>query len=136
MSKSDYEERSRIDIMDDENLIHERVMKALTDFKAQVSYDREQRPGVSNLIDIYAGITNQSIETIVAEAQRTNLNTGAFKKHLAQIIIEHFRPKRVEYLKLMNDRSHLLSILDNGRERATEIADKTLNEVKHIMGFN
>jgi tryptophanyl-tRNA synthetase len=121
--------------MDDENIIQERVMKALTDFNAQVSYDREKRPGVSNLIDIYAGITNQPIETIVTEAQRDNLNTGAFKKHLAQIIIEHFRPKRLEYLKLMSDRSYLLSILDNGRERAAEIADKTLNEVKHVMGF-
>jgi tryptophanyl-tRNA synthetase len=136
MSKSDFEERARIDIMDDEKIIQERIMKALTDFNAQVSYDREQRPGVSNLIDIYAGITNQSIETIVAEAQRDNLNTGAFKKRLAQIIIEHFRLKRLEYLKLMNDRSYLLSLLNNGRERAKEIADKTLNEVKHIMGFS
>jgi len=136
MSKSDFEERARIDIMDDENIIQERVMKALTDFNAKISYDREQRPGVSNLIDIYAGITNQSIETIVAEAQRDNLNTGAFKKRLAQIIIEHFRLKRLEYLKLVNDRSYLLSLLDNGRERAKEIADKTLNEVKHIMGFS
>lgn len=136
MSKSDFEERSRIDIMDDENIIQERVMKALTDFNSQVSYDREERPGVSNLIDIYAGITNQSIESIVTEAQRDNLNTGAFKKRLAQIIIEHFRSKRLEYIKLMNDRSYLLNILDNGRERAKEIADKTLNEVKHIMGFS
>ncbi|CAF3386453.1 unnamed protein product, partial [Rotaria socialis] len=115
MSKSDVEERSRIDIMDDEKIIQERV---------------------SNLIDIYAGMTNQSIESIVDEAQRDNLDTGAFKRRLAQIIIEHFRTKRVEYLKLMNDSSYLLSILDNGREHATEIADKTLNEVKHIMDFN
>ncbi|CAF3292555.1 unnamed protein product [Rotaria socialis] len=136
MSKSDIEERSRIDIMDDEKIIQERVMKALTDFNAHVSYDREQRPGVSNLIDIYAGMTDQPIESIVAEAQKDNMNTGAFKKRLAQIIIEHFRPKRAEYLKLMNDRSYLLSILDNGRERAKEIADSTLNEVKDIMGFN
>lgn len=136
MSKSDFEERGRIDIMDDESIIRERVMKALTDFNAQVSYDREGRPGVSNLIDIYSGITGQSIESIVAETQRDNLNTGAFKKRLGQIIIEHFRPKRLEYLKLMNDRSHLLSILDDGRARASEIADKTLNEVKTIMGFN
>ncbi len=136
MSKSDFEERSRIDIMDDEKNIQERVMKALTDFNAQVSYDREARPGVSNLIDIYAGITDQSIEAIVAEAQRDNLNTAAFKKRLAEVIIEHFRPKRVEYLKLMNDPSYLLSILNNGRERAGVIADKTLNEVKHIMGFS
>ncbi|UJR15967.1 hypothetical protein I4U23_002886 [Adineta vaga] len=135
MSKSDFEERARIDIMDDENIIRERVMKALTDFDSQITYDREKRPGVSNLIDIYAGITGQSTETIVTEAQRANLNTGAFKKQLAQIVIEHFRPKRLEYLKLMNDRSHLLHILENGRERAKEIADKTLNEVKYIMGF-
>lgn len=135
MSKSDHEERSRIDIMDDENIIRERVMKSLTDFTAKVTYDRETRPGVSNLIDIYAGMTNRSIESIVDEAQRDNLNTGAFKKRLAEIVIEHFRPKRAEYIKLMNDRSYLLSILDNGRERATEIADKTLNEVKLIMGF-
>jgi tryptophanyl-tRNA synthetase len=136
MSKSDFEERSRIDIMDDEKTIQERVMKGLTDFNAHVSYDREARPGVSNLIDIYAGITDQSIEAVVAEAQRDNLNTAAFKKRLAEVIIEHFRPKRVEYLKLMNDPSYLLSILNNGRERAGVIADKTLNEVKHIMGFS
>ncbi|CAF4575189.1 unnamed protein product, partial [Rotaria magnacalcarata] len=115
MSKSDVEERSRIDIMDDEKIIQERV---------------------SNLIDIYAGMTNQSIESIAAEAQRDNLDTGALKKRPAQIIIEHFRTKRVEYLKLMNDSSYLLSIFDNGREHATEIADKTSNEVKHIMDFN
>ncbi|CAF4843127.1 unnamed protein product, partial [Rotaria magnacalcarata] len=71
-----------------------------------------------------------------AEAQRDNLDTGALKKRPAQIIIEHFRTKRVEYLKLMNDSSYLLSIFDNGREHATEIADKTSNEVKHIMDFN
>ncbi|CAF0826555.1 unnamed protein product [Adineta steineri] len=136
MSKSDWEERSRIDIMDDEKIIREHVMKALTDFNAKISYDRQARPGVTNLIDIYSGITNQSVETIVAEAEKENLNTGAFKKRLAQIIIEHFRSKRIEYLKLMDDRSHLLSILNDGRERAHEIADKTLNEVKHIMGFN
>lgn len=135
MSKSDFEERSRIDIMDDENTIRERISKALTDFNSQVTYDRQQRPGVSNLIDIYAGISGQSIETIVKEAQRDNLNTGAFKKQLAQLIIEHFRPKRLEYLKLLDDRSHLLSILENGRERAREIADKTLNEVKDVMGL-
>ena len=136
MSKYDFEERSRIDIMDDENTIRDHVMKALTDFNSQVTYDRNERPGVSNLVDIYSGITNQSVETIVAEAQRDQLNTGAFKKRLAQIVIEHFRPKRSEYLKLMNDRSYLLSILDDGRDRACEIADKTLNEVKQIMGFN
>ena len=136
MSKSDFEERSRIDIMDDERIITDRVMKALTDCTTQISYDREKRPGVSNLIDIYAGITGQSIESIVSEAQRDNLNIGAFKKRLAQIIVERFRSKRAEYLKLMNDRSYLLSILDNGRERATEIADDTLNEVKNVMGFN
>ena len=135
MSKSDFEERARIDIMDDEDAIRERVMKALTDFNSQISYDRQQRPGVSNLIDIYAGISGQSIETIVKEAQRDNLNTGAFKKQLAQLIIEHFRPKRLEYLKLLDDRSHLLSILESGRERAREIADKTLNEVKDVMGL-
>ena len=135
MSKSDFEERARIDIMDDEDAIRERVMKALTDFNSQISYDRQQRPGVSNLIDIYAGISGQSIETIVKEAQRDNLNTGAFKKQLAQLIIEHFRPKRLEYLKLLDDRSHLLSILENGRERAREIAEKTLNEVKDVMGL-
>ncbi|CAF1068934.1 unnamed protein product [Adineta ricciae] len=135
MSKSDFEERARIDIMDDEDVIRERVMKALTDFNSQISYDRQQRPGVSNLIDIFAGISGQSIETIVKEAQRDNLNTGAFKKQLAQLIIEHFRPKRLEYLKLLDDRSHLLSILENGRERAREIADKTLNEVKDVMGL-
>ena len=136
MSKSDYEERGRIDIMDDEEIIRDRVMKALTDFNAQVSYDREGRPGVSNLIDIYSGITGQSIESIVAEVQRDNLNTGAFKKRLGQIIVEHFRPKRIEYLKLINDRAHLLRILDDGRARASEIADQTLNEVKSIMGFS
>ena len=135
MSKSDFEERARIDIMDDEDVIRERVMKALTDFNSQISYDRQQRPGVSNLIDIYAGISGQSIETIVKEAQRDNLNTGAFKKQLAQLIVEHFRPKRLEYLKLLEDRSHLLSILESGRERAREIADKTLNEVKDVMGL-
>ena len=136
MSKSDQEERSRIDIMDDEKIIEERVMKALTDFNPQVSYDRQERPGVSNLIDIYAGVTDQSIETIVAEAQRDQLNTGAFKKRLAQTIIEHFRPQRVEYLKLVDDRAHVMRILEDGRERAAQIADRTLNEVKHIMGFN
>ena len=135
MSKSDFEERSRIDIMDDENIISDRVMKALTDFTSEVSYDRQKRPGVSNLIDIYAGVTGQSVQSIVDEAQRDRLNTGAFKKRLAQVLIEHFRPKRLEYLKLMDDRSHLLKLLDQGRERASEIADKTLHEVKETMGF-
>lgn len=136
MSKSDYEERARIDIMDEESVIRERVMKALTDFNSHISYNREERPGVSNLIDIYSGISGQSIETIVAQAQQDKINTGEFKKQLAQVIVEHFRPMRAEYLRLMNDQPYLLSLLEDGRQRATEIADQTLNEVKSIMGFN
>ena len=97
MSKSDFEERSRIDIMDDERIITDRIMKALTDCTTQISYDREKRPGVSILIDIYAGITSQSIESIISEAQRDNLNIGAFKRRLTHIIVEYFRSTRAEY---------------------------------------
>ncbi|CAF1005794.1 unnamed protein product [Didymodactylos carnosus] len=136
MSKSDADPRGRIDIMDTEDLIRDRVMKAVTDFESRITYDPENRPGVSNLIDIFSGLTGEMQEDIVERAQLEGLNTKEFKEKLIKIIIEHFKPFRIKYLELMNDHSYIYDVLQQGQAKAAVIADQTLNEVKQTMGLD
>ena len=133
MSKSDISDFSRINLKDDNDLIHQKIKKAKTDHLSFVSYDQETRPEISNLLDIYRSLSEESLAKIIGNYQ--NQGFAKFKEDLAEIIITNLQPIRDKYLELINDKEYLLKILHKGAEKARIRASETVNEVKEQFGF-
>ena len=133
MSKSDPDPKSCIYINDAPNVILEKCKKDVTDFTSELTYDPITRPGVSNLISIHSALTGLTTEEICIDCK--NLNTGKYKGHLAQIIIEHLTPIREQSDYLINNRDDLDSLLSSGEDAARDIAAKTMNDVMKLVGL-
>lgn len=133
MSKSDYSDFSRINLRDDNDLIHQKIKKAKTDSLSFVSYDKEVRPEISNLLDIYTSLSEEKLENIIQNYE--NQGFVKFKEDLAAIIITNLQPIRNKYLELMNDQEYLLKILHQGAEKARVRASETVNKLKAQFGF-
>lgn len=134
MSKSDLDTKNRIDIIDSPDTISKRIKQAITDFTSEVTYDPENRPGVSNLVRIHGLCTGQSHKQICRDS--SGLNTGQYKKVVADAVIEHLRPIRTEFERLMKDCGYIENILRSGSELATEMALRTMVEVKNAVGLS
>ncbi|XP_015126745.1 tryptophan--tRNA ligase, mitochondrial [Diachasma alloeum] len=134
MSKSSEYKKSSINLVDPPEVIREYLKKAVTDFTSEVTYDPAERPGVSNLVIIHSILTDKSPQEICDEAQ--GLNTGQYKLHLADVVIEKLRPIRERYEELVNDPGYLNEVLKSGTDRATEIASSSWSEVKSKIGFS
>lgn len=135
MSKSDKDLNSYIQITDSPELITKKIRKAVTDSISQITYDPEARPGVSTLIDIDAACVDTFPEEIEENCMLSALETGEYKKEVAERLIEHLKPIQRKYTQLMNDKVYLLKLLDEGAEKANEIAAGTYNEVCKIVGM-
>jgi len=133
MSKSDENENSYILVLDPPELIMKKFKKAVTDSEAVVRYDEKNKPGISNLMNIYSAVTGLGFEQIEKEFEGQGY--GAFKKAVAEAVIECLRPIREKYEELMADRSYLEKVMKDGAERANEIASRTLREVYDRIGL-
>ncbi|KAL0278487.1 UNVERIFIED_CONTAM: hypothetical protein PYX00_000303 [Menopon gallinae] len=133
MSKSGLP-KSCIYLRDSPEDILEKCKKAVTDFNSQVTYEPETRPGVSNLVVMHSELTGKPPDTVCQEIQ--NLNTGDYKLLLADIIIEALKPIRQEINRYLTSPEYLENILQSGAEKASEIAENTMKEVKSKMGLN
>lgn len=133
MSKSDENIRSRIDIIDTPDQIMEKIKKSHTDTIDGISYDPDNRPGVSNLLDIQSSITGESISSICEQC--ISLSKVEFKTKLGEIIVEHLQPIRQEVERLLNDKGHLNNLLTEGNKKAAVISENTWKEVQKSIGF-
>ncbi|KAL3280904.1 hypothetical protein HHI36_004131 [Cryptolaemus montrouzieri] len=133
MSKSDPDPKSRICLLDKPEDIAMKLKKAVTDFISEVTYDPENRPGVSNLLSIHSFLSNKTIDEICRESQ--GLNTGQYKTSVADAIIAHIQPIQKEYYSLLSDEKYLFQVLRNGAETAYEISHATLKEMKQKLGL-
>lgn len=134
MSKSDFDTRSRLDISDSSKIILERCQKALSDMQSNITYDPENRPAISSLINLYSALTKQSQQDIINEC--SELDTKGFKEKLAKAIDHHFAPIREKYEALMShDSDHLCEILEYGRQRAQKVALQNMAELKDLLGL-
>ena len=134
MSKSDPSDLSRINLIDEAELIIQKIKKAKTDSISEIYYDKETRPEVSNLMDIYSCLENVSIERIT-EIYQGKLS-GVFKQELAEIIVDKITPIGNKIKSLCkDDTSYLLQILKSGAQKASEIAQKNIKEIKDLCGF-
>lgn len=133
MSKTDESDFSRIHIMEEADSIRQKIRKAKTDSVAEITYEKEVRPEVANLINIFAALSSDNEKHIVNRYEK--LGFAKFKEDLAELIIEEFAGPRREYLKLLQDERYLKEILYKGAEVARVHANKTLKSVKDSLGL-
>ena len=135
MGKSDPDPKGRIELTDSPDVIRQKVKKAVTDFISEVTYDPENRPGVSNLIDIHCAFKDLFPEDIVEDPQVLVMDTLAYKLHLADIIVECLAPIQQEMIRLEKDPGYIDQVLREGRDKAKEIASETCQKAREQMGL-
>ena len=122
-------------LMDSPEDILRKFKRAVTDSDTEncVRYDKVAKPGVANLMNIYATITGKSISEI--EAEFAGKGYGVFKPAVGEAVVEALRPIREEATRLMADKAYLDGVYRAGAERAAYVANKTLRKVYKKVGF-
>ena len=133
MSKSATTEKGLIKILDDAKTTTKKIKSAVTDDGSVIAYDRETKPGVSNLLSIYSALTGESIDAIVARYEGKMY--GHLKVDLAEVAVEKLSPMRERTLELVADPVELDRLLAIGAQKAREIATVTLENVYDRVGF-
>ena len=132
MSKSDDNQTATVYLLDTPKDIEKKIKRAQTDSDNAVRYDREAKPGISNLMDIFAALTDKSHEEI--EKAYAGQGYGTFKKDVAEATISVLEPIQKRYAELI-DTPELDVILTKGAEKAREKASKTYEAVTKAMGL-
>ena len=130
MSKSD--PKGDIFLKDDLAVIRKKIMSAVTDSGSEVKYDVENKPGISNLLTIYASLKEISIEE--AEKEFANSRYGDFKKAVADVVCAEMESFQKKYHEILESKAYI-DALRKGAERANEVASKTLRRVKDAVGL-
>ena len=135
MSKSENEDTGRVLLMDDPAVIMKQFKRAITDSDTEncVRYDKENKPGVANLMTIYSAVTGKTYEQI--ENEFAGCGYGKFKPVVGEAVVEHLRPIREESQRLMKDKAYLESVYRDGAQKASYVAEKTLRKVYKKVGF-
>ena len=132
MSKSAENIHSRISLLDDENKIKKSIMKSTADSDGTIRFDVENKPGVSNLLNIYSVLSGKTIDELVSEYDGKGY--GDFKKDLVDVTISSLAPIKEKFDEIRHS-DELIEILNDGAERANAIAVRTLQRVKDVYGL-
>lgn len=130
MSKSD--PKGDIFLKDDLKAARKKIMSAVTDTGCEVKYDKENKPGISNLLTIYSSLKEITIEE--AEKEFVGANYGTFKKAVADIVCDVLERIQTRYNEVI-DSPYLDEVLEKGKKEASEIAQKTLKRIKNVVGL-
>ncbi|MBR72860.1 MAG: tryptophan--tRNA ligase [Rhodospirillaceae bacterium] len=133
MSKSDSSDMSRINLTDDADTIRKKIRKARTDSVSGMSFDLVNRPESTNLLEIYSALSNES-KNSVAE-RYSHIQFSEFKDELADLIVDKISPISMEIKRLSADSSYIDSVLDDGANKATAIAEEVLSGAQELFGF-
>ena len=133
MSKSVDSPQGTITVLDSPKAITKKVKSAVTDSEAEVRWDPETKPGVSNLLSLYAVATGSSIPD--ATTAFVGSGYGDFKGAVAEALVEYLRPVRERYEELSADPGEVQRQLGLGAEKATEIATATMDRVRRATGL-
>jgi tryptophanyl-tRNA synthetase len=132
MSKSG-DPKGLVNIMDDSSVIVKKFKSAVTDLDGVIRFDREAKPGISNLLGIYSAITGESVDSLVARFDGAGY--GALKTELAEVVVAHIEPIRNRAEELLSDPAELDRLLAKGAAKANALAEKTLATVYERIGF-
>ncbi len=132
MSKSSPNENAYVLVMDKPEVIARKFKRAVTDSEDGI-YRAPEKPGVSNLIDIYAAVTGKTPEAV--EQEFSGQGYGAFKPAVGDAVVEALRPIREETERLLSDKAQLEALYRQGAEKAAGLAVRTLRKVHKKVGF-
>ena len=133
MSKSDDSDKGCIYLLDDLNVIRKKIMSAVTDNFANVNFDKENQPGVSNLLEIMSSLSDEPIDSIVSRYQGKGY--GELKKEVANVVCKEIEVIQNRYNNIV--KSDLIeTTLKQGAEKAHKISYKKLKKVQRKMGID
>lgn len=132
MSKSNDTYKGTILLLDSEKDIRKKIMSAVTDSDSKIYYDIENKPGISNLLTIYASVTDTSLQNTIEKFK--DYNYGNFKKEVADAVVEKLTIIKDKYDEIINS-DIIDKILDDGMKKTTQLAQNKYKEVLEKVGL-
>lgn len=133
MSKSESDNPNNvIYILEDTRAIANKIKRAVTDSDTEVRYG-EDKPGVSNLLNIYSAVTGKSTDEAVQSFK--GFGYGAFKAAVADAVVSELEPIQQKFKEYSSDKAYIEQVMKDGAEKASYIANKTLRKVQRKVGF-
>lgn len=132
MSKSSESKKGVIYLLDDLDIIRKKIMSATTDSDNYIKFDVEDKPGISNLINIYASLSGLNIQEV--EEKFKDSNYGEFKKEVANLVVEKVSTIQEKYNELLKS-NKLEEILNDGIEAVRPMAKKKYEIMKQKLGL-
>lgn len=133
MSKSDENENATIYLIDDTDTIIRKFKRAVTDSEAEVRFDRENKPGVSNLMEIYGVVTGKTMEEV--EREFDGKGYGDFKLAVGEAVADMLTPFHERCAELEKDKTYIDECIKENAEKASYFANKTLRKVHKKVGL-
>ena len=134
MSKSDENPNASIYLTDDRDTVIRKFKRAVTDSEASIRYDVENKPGVSNLIEIYGAVTGKSFAEVEKEFEGKGY--GDFKLAVGEAVADMLTPLQNRFDELSKDKAYIDGVIKENAEKANYFAQKTLRKVQKKVGFN
>lgn len=133
MSKSNPAEGSRINVLDTPDEIAKKIKRCKTDAFEGLEFGNPERPEANNLLTMYQLCTGKTREEVLADCG--SMRWGDFKPVLTDAVIEHLSPIQTRYSEIMDEPGYLDGVLKEGADKANEVANTTLRDVRDAMGF-
>lgn len=133
MSKSAENANAFVSILDEPDVVMKKFTRAVTDSDACIKHDIENKPGITNLIEIYSACTGENVENI--ERLFENKGYGDFKKAVGEAVIETIRPIQDNFKHIIEDKAYMEKCFTEGAQKAAYTANKTLAKVQRKMGL-
>lgn len=133
MSKSDENVNGFVSMADDRDTVLRKFKRAVTDSDTEIRYDPENKPGVSNLLSIYAAFAGKTVEE--SEKEFAGQGYGVLKTAVGETVADALAPIQAEQKRLLADKSYLNEVFRSGSVRAYRAANKTLQKVYRKIGF-
>lgn len=133
MSKSESDNLNNvIYILDEPNVVRNKIKRAVTDSDAEIRYG-EDKLGVSNLLNIYSSVTGKTIDEAVNEFK--GMGYGEFKAAVGEAVVAELEPIQQKFKEYSADKAYIEKVMKEGADKASYIANKTLNKVKKKVGY-
>jgi len=133
MSKSASSPAGIIEMLDQPSVSAKKIRSAVTDSDAEIRFDPEAKPGVSNLLTIFSALTGTGVQALADEY--AGKGYGDLKGDLADAVVTFVTPFREKTLELLDDQAHLSQVLAQGAQQARLVAEATLRDVYQRVGF-
>ncbi|MGW5846827.1 tryptophan--tRNA ligase [Streptomyces sp. NPDC055254] len=133
MSKSASSPKGLINLLDEPKVTAKKIKSAVTDTEAEIRFDAEKKPGISNLLTIYSTLTGETVAAL--EEKYEGKGYGALKTDLAGVMVDFVTPFQQRTQEYLDDPETLDSILAKGAEKARAVAAETLAQTYDRLGF-